>query len=132
MGCWPAAELKLKSAHSDDIHFVIWTNAFHNLQKNIETSEEIHLAILTDTFGNFDRYVWQFGQIQLIMRKNTVTILSNAISDLEKHILQFGRTHFPTLQRAARELKLKSAQSAEISASSVSQLDSPAWFPIWS
>ena len=38
------------------------------------TSAALHstIAIPTNTFCNFDKYIWQFGQIQFAMWKNTI------------------------------------------------------------
>ena len=42
-------------------------------KRNIHCSIiQIHLAILTNTFGNLDKYILQFGQIHLAIRRNTL------------------------------------------------------------
>ena len=73
-------ELKLESAHSDVIHFVIWTNTFSNLHKYIQQFAQMHSAICTNTFSNLHKYIDKFGQIYLEIVKEHLAILTNILA----------------------------------------------------
>ena len=79
--------------------FAIWTNTFGKLDKYIWQFGQIYLVIRTNAFGNSDKCIWQFGQVHL-------AIWTNTFGKLDKYMLETIEKSIKIEEKSSRLMRV--------------------------